>query len=383
MTTGTLQHETIDDGAAGYEYDEPQARSTDKSHRYSISGSIQCMNNALAAAVADIENLNRSALLLSLNARIEASRAGGQSGQAFSVVSQEMQTLATQTSHVARNLEKRTLATLQDLRQITDTLATETLGTRLSDLALSNIDLIDRNLYERTCDVRWWATDASVVSAARNPIPAVTKEASRRLEVILNAYTVYFDLVICDLAGNVIANGRPDNFRSVGSNHSSAPWFQAAMESRSGDIFGFQTAHTSSLANGRRILVYSCAVRENGSSTGRPIGVLAVVFNWDGLAQTIVENVRLSQEEKDNGRACIVDSDGLILADSAGRQLVETIRFRGQEKLFAKSKDYLLTNINGKPVIVGHARSQGFETYATGWHSLVIVSRQQSDDEDF
>ena len=28
------------------------------------------------------------------------------------------------------------------------------------------IDLIDRNLYERTCDVRWWATDSAMVAAA-------------------------------------------------------------------------------------------------------------------------------------------------------------------------------------------------------------------------
>lgn len=373
MTTGTLM---VDGGEeAAVEFEELMETSERRENRHSISSSIQCMNNALAGAVADIEKLNKSALLLSLNARIEASRAGGTSGQAFSVVAQEMQTLAAQTSNVAHSLEKKTLATLQDLTRITDTLANETLGTRLSDLALTNIDLIDRNLYERTCDVRWWATDASVVNAVKNPTPAVTQEASRRMEVILNAYTVYFDLVICDTSGNVIANGRANHFRSVGGNFSNSPWFQAAIESKTGDSFGFQTAHPSTLANGRRILVYSCAIRENGSSTGRPMGVLAVVFNWDGLAQNIVENVRLSPEEKGGGRACIVDSTGLILADSAGRQLVESIQFRGKEKLFSTSKGYLQTSINGKPVTVGHAKSQGFETYATGWHSVVIVSR--------
>ena len=25
--------------------------------------------------------------------------------------------------------------------------------------------MIDRNLYERTCDVRWWATDGDMVNA--------------------------------------------------------------------------------------------------------------------------------------------------------------------------------------------------------------------------
>lgn len=355
-----------------------QSMGSGKENRVSIAGSIRYMSDALAKAVSEIEKLNRSALLLSLNARIEASRAGGQSGQAFSVVAQEMQTLAAQTSEVAHSLEQETLATLRDLREITDRLATETQGTRLSDLALTNIDLIDRNLYERTCDVRWWATDASVVDAVQEPAPAVLKEASRRMGVILNAYTVYFDLIICDLQGTVVANGRPEQFRSVGGNFAQMPWFRAAVESKTGDTFGFQSAHESPLANGRRILVYSCAIRENGLSSGRALGVLAVVFNWDGLAQNIVENVRLTIDERDQSRICIVDACGLILADSNGRQLMESIHFPGQEKLLTSSKDHLLTTVSGKPVIIGHARSQGFETYATGWHSLVIIPRPDS-----
>jgi hypothetical protein len=31
---------------------------------------------------------------------------------------------------------------------------------------LNAIEIIDRNLYERTCDVRWWATDSAVVACA-------------------------------------------------------------------------------------------------------------------------------------------------------------------------------------------------------------------------
>lgn len=349
-----------------------------KQDRVSIAQTIQCMSSALAQAVAEIEKINRSALLLSLNARIEASRAGGQSGQAFSVVAQEMQTLATQTSEVAHGLEQETLATLRDLREVTNQLASENLGVRLSDLALTNIDLIDRNLYERTCDVRWWATDASLVNLTQNPTADAIREATRRMGMILSAYTVYFDLIVCDLMGNVMANGRPDTFQSVGENQSNSSWFRAAFESKSGDSFGFQGPHESPLANGRRILVYSCVVRSNGDSMGRPLGVLAVIFNWDGLAQTIVEQSHLADGESEDCRSCIVDASGLILADSSGRQLIETIQFAGREKLFAKVRDHALTTLNGKPVIIGHARSQGFETYASGWHSLVIVTRSHS-----
>ena len=39
-------------------------------------------------------------------------------------------------------------------------MAEQAQGARLADLALNAIEIIDRNLYERTCDVRWWATDS-------------------------------------------------------------------------------------------------------------------------------------------------------------------------------------------------------------------------------
>lgn len=42
-------------------------------------------------------------------------------------------------------------------------------GERMVDLALDAVELIDRNLYERTCDVRWWATDSAVVDCAAAP----------------------------------------------------------------------------------------------------------------------------------------------------------------------------------------------------------------------
>ncbi len=68
-----------------------------------------------------------------------------------------------------------------------------------------NIDLIDRCLYERTCDVRWWATDSAVVDALAHATPHSYEYATRRLGVILKAYTVYLDLVLADHTGIIMA----------------------------------------------------------------------------------------------------------------------------------------------------------------------------------
>ena len=95
-------------------------------------------------------------------------------------------------------------------------------GERMVDLSLNAIELIDRNLYERTCDVRWWATDSAVIDCATAPTAASAKYASERLGVSLGAYTVYLDLWLCDLDGKVIANGRAESLsrgRSGGQRH--------------------------------------------------------------------------------------------------------------------------------------------------------------------
>lgn len=337
-----------------------------------IAETVTLLNKSLDRSLKHINDINRQARLLSLNARIEASRASGEGGAAFGVVAQAMSELSVQTDRVATELGQRSRQSISRLETMNRLLATNFRGNRLSDLALTNIDLIDRNLYERSCDVRWWATDNSIVEALTDRTPERFLHASRRLGVILDSYTVYFDLVLCNTRGIVVANGRPGRFSSVGSNHSHSAWFQSAIESRSGTEFGFQSVHESTLVNRQRCLVYSCAVRQGGDANGEPIGVLGIIFNWDALAQTIVKNVPLAPEEKERTRVCITDDQGLVLADTDGKQLSEVLALPGRDAIFRESKNFALADIGMQKVCIAHARAPGFETYTTGWHSILI-----------
>jgi hypothetical protein len=322
----------------------------------------------LTAAIDEINEINANTRMLALNARIEAARAG-EAGAAFSVVAGEVQTLSEKTSGVADELANKTRDSIDELTQI---IGTSVRGTRLSDIALTNIDLIDRNLYERSCDVRWWATDSSVVDALTQKSDGGYKFASQRLGVILNSYTVYLDLVLADIDGNVVANGRPDEYRSLGQRVDNQEWFRSAVKTRSGEEFGFHTAHRSQLAGDQPVLIYSCGVRDSGKSTGRLIGVLGIVFNWEALAQTIMKSVPLSATEKKVTRCCIVDAKGHILADSMERHLADSIDVRSFEPVFNQKKAFFVTEYQGKQCCVAHARAPGFETYSTGWFSLII-----------
>ncbi len=337
-----------------------------------IDGLEKNMSCRLKESIREIDQINLQTKILSLNAQIEAARAGNV-GAAFGVVAAEMRNLSERTAAAAGKLEDESRANGNAISKSLKTLGTDIRGTRLSDLAMTNIDIIDRNLYERSCDVRWWATDSSVVDALTSATQADFDFASKRLGVILDAYTVYFDIVLCDLTGRVVANGRPDRYNCQGSHQEHAKWFQTALATRDGSQFGFQSLHKApSLANGQHILVYSCTVREKGETNGKPLGVLGIVFNWESLAQTIVKNTLISAEEKPFTRTCIVDSEGTILADTSEKLLSEKLELPDQDALFKIKKGQIISDYERAPHIFAHALSPGYETYATGWHSVII-----------
>ena len=347
----------------------PEASVAANDETKSVSALVHDLNATMANAIGEINDINSDIQLLALNARIEAARAG-QAGAAFSVVAQEMQPLSGKTSEAAHELASTTRRTIDEL---VDVIGNRVRGTRLSDLALVNIDLIDRNLYERTCDVRWWATDSSLVDAlCPEADDSARAFASQRMGVILSAYTVYYDLVLCDLKGRVVANGRPRQYASVGSDQSHAPWFRAATATHSGDEFGFQGAHASPLVDNQLALVYSCGVRAEGRADGELIGVLGIVFNWEGLAQTILKQVPVAEDERAATRSAIIDESGHLLADSFGKQLQGKLSIPHLPELLSEKKNFAVCEIDGRRSCIGHAQAPGFETYSTGWHSVVI-----------
>ena len=194
------------------------------------------VNQVACDKTKSIQKITNQMKMLALNALIESSRAGAQ-GAGFAVVAQEVRNVGQQVETIARELETQLTNRTGNLMNSIARMADRSRGERMVDLSLNAIELIDRNLYERTCDVRWWATDSAVVDCAASPEADAVAHVSERLAVILGAYTVYLDLWLCDLDGNVLANGRADRYGVVGQNVASTKWFRDARALRSGDDY--------------------------------------------------------------------------------------------------------------------------------------------------
>jgi C4-dicarboxylate-specific signal transduction histidine kinase len=237
-------------------------------------------------------------------------------------------------------------------------------GERMVDLSLNAIELIDRNLYERTCDVRWWATDAAVVDCAAAPDPAAVSHVSERLAVILGAYTVYLDLWLCDLDGNVLAGGRPDRFNVIGQNVAATKWFREARDLRSGDDYIAGDVERQPLLGNAQVATYCASVRAGGKANGKPIGVLAIHFDWESQARAIVQGVRVGAADK--ARVLLVDSNFRVIAASDGQGLLTErvpLSLEGRRSGFYHDRSGALVAFHATP---------GYETYkGLGWFGVI------------
>ena len=332
-----------------------------------ISGLTRTAASHAERSATRIRKITNQMSILALNAKIESAKAGSH-GRGFAVVADEVRTVGTEIDTIAQDIQSELSRRLSEVDTMVLSLDRRATGERLVDLAFAAIDVMDRNLYERTCDVRWWATDSSFVEAVQDPTPDRLAHASRRLGVILSAYNIYFDLWITDLAGNILANARPGDYALQGRSVRDLPWFARAASLPTGNDYIAGDVVRSVLHGGRETISYAAAIRENGHPDGRPIGVMATSFDWKAQAQSVVTGIRVDQNLRQNGlRVLLIDARGRVIAASDGNGILsETIRLPGDVPRMSG-----VHQADGQ--LMGWHRTQGFETYpGLGWTGVVI-----------
>ena len=325
--------------------------------------------------IAGIAEINRETKFLALNALIEAARAG-ETGRSFSVVANQVKHVSERIAGITGELTTELAGSIVELTQLGDAMIHKMRGQqgqRLTDMALNMIDIVDRNLYERSCDVRWWATDAAIVEAVSRPDGDAAAFASKRLGIILTSYTVYLDLWVIDAEGRVIANGRPQTYPGVrGRVVSGVDWFKRALATASGDAYVAHDITVSRTLQNASVATYATAIREEGRADGAPLGVLAVFFNWAPQAETVVKSVRVSAEDWQRTRCLLLDSSYRVIAASDGKGLLSE-RF---PLMAGNASTGCYETSDGTQV--AFARTPGYETYpGLGWYGVIVQKPEQ------
>ena len=224
------------------------------------------------------------------------------------------------------------------------------------------IDILVRNLFERTADVGFLSSDSELVTftAAASGDGNARAAIEARFRDYVAKYSVYDDIVVLDPQGHVLA--RLDS--SVQASHCSEAWVaEAAQSSRYLERFG-----PSSLMDGRSALVFAQAIlSERGVA-----GVLCLSFRFDDEMQGI-----FSQLRDPAGRSVItlLDAQHRVVASSDPWQIPVGAPLRSEAPGQAKGSAHQRLRFGGRDYLCVDTLATGYEGYqGPGWRACALVS---------
>lgn len=314
---------------------------------------LKTANQEMGQVVYTIQQITKQTNLLSLNSAIEAARAG-EAGRGFGVVAEEIKKLATR-SFASTKESTKIIHNIQNK-------ANEVMAVRTADMAYDTIDKIDRNLFERNCDVQAWATFDKVKHCFTSDDPNRISAANQLLKKLVEIYEVYFDLYVLDLDGKIIAAGVHNEL--IGQAMGDRDWFKEVKKAEAvsaSDLYYSNTVKHHTVA-------YSCPIR---GDKGNILGYFSTRFNWEFIYD-ILDSARIGQ----NGELYIINKAGYVIA-SKTREGILTKNLSNLEavKQALHGETYGFTldqDTSGHTKIYGYAHTRGYNAYkGKNWSAIV------------
>lgn len=316
-----------------------------------------------------IQEYKESIQLISLNGIVFASKLGKR-GAALGPIFDRI----TKTGDYATNKMEELLIEMAEDEFAQNAEALETFSKQA-------IDLIDRNLFERSADIRWWSTDTILAKALEEHSTENCDAACERLKIINNSYNMYRNLVLCDPSGQVIATSRTESRGELKQlDLSNEEWFLEAMRTNSFSKYGVGDVSHSFLERHKDTsLIYSGGVRKEGAREGEAIGVLGILFDWDNEARKVLDSCLQKDEDgkRINGtQAFYTNRHGKII-ESTDQELfkvgIDLKLSDGHSNLESGQSFSGIFEFGGKRYLMGTSKTKGYREYkGLAWSAHVI-----------
>ncbi len=221
------------------------------------------------------------------------------------------------------------------------------------------IDIMDRNLYERSNDCRWWALTSEIRRIlSEKRLNADDKAKITDILIYINKlYTVYTRLFIYDLKGNIVAesNLHNDPMDAVGRQVTSS-YAQETFSLRSPQEYRVSMFEESWLYEGKPTYIYNAAIRHI-DDLNKVVGGIGIVFDSTPEFKHMLED-------------CLPDKPGafgLFVERPSGRIIASTeaSNYQNGDVLWIDPEFFALQEGTGKSKIVLYNKKY----YAVGCYS--------------
>jgi chemotaxis signal transduction protein len=259
-------------------------------------------------------------------------------------------TLLSEIGNTAFKTAQAFSSTLHDLHFV----VIQSMLRDVQDRASLAMQILDRNLYERANDCRWWALTPQFVSTLRAGTIGCAN-ATRVLQYINSLYTVYASLVLFDRHGTVVAVSKPELAPQIGQ-PIQAGWAVQALHLSSSQDYVVSAFEPSQFSGSRPTFVYAAAVHDPDAAAAAVLGGIGIV--WDASSQ-------LSSILADCGEGSAAD-DLLMFVDAAGHPISvhgNDALLSGQQAPQACLQGERIVELGGALYGVGMHRGQGYREF--------------------
>jgi chemotaxis signal transduction protein len=240
------------------------------------------------------------------------------------------------------------------------------------------VDMLDRNLYERANDCRWWALSAQLRHGLAQPSAGQAAAIGEVLRYINSLYTVYARLFVYDRSGRIIASTGDQH--AVGASIGAETLGRVCALRSELDHYPEPFA-PSALYGGEPTFIYHAAIR-HPEQAATVVGGIGIVFD----ARPELLNMLLSGVAARPGmQACFVTPSGRVLASTdpacaPGSQLELDAGLLAAADAGAKASVARITQYNGQYVIAACTRAAGYREFraADGVEEAVLAVLLQS-----
>lgn len=238
------------------------------------------------------------------------------------------------------------------------------------------IEIMDRNLYERANDCRWWALNStfrkhlSLIDQGQALTPNQTKELEEILVYINGLYTVYTNLILYNKNGKIISVSDEKQKHLIGQMLPRTEDVQRCMKLESTQSYVVSDFHQSALYDNRHTYIYHAAVKD-WQDLHKNVGGIAIVFDSEPEFEAMLSDTRPSYsiEAMNQATICLfTTSDGQVISSTdptikigSHLDLPNEIRHCQQG-----DKGSMVWQLNQQTYVVGYKMTEGYREYKNG-----------------
>ena len=225
-------------------------------------------------------------------------------------------------------------------------------------------DLLNRNLYERANDCRWWALTPELRATLTLQAPDATQigRIGEILHYINSLYTVYSRIVVYDRSGRILASSSYGGTTPLPADASiDANTLTRVLALANEQAYHVSAFEPSPLYEGQATYIYHAAIRDPDDEE-RVVGGIGIVFN---AAVELEAMLRGCVNAQGGAAAFFVNRDGTILASTdATRPVGQTLDLDGVMRALPNgSSQSRVVTFDGSYALMGVSVSPGYREF--------------------